>query len=146
MNDNLQLAEFSVKGLFGLFDHDIKLNLRDRISIIHAPNGYGKTVILKLISGFFGGSLGIFRRVEFDHILYKLTDGTSIRLERRTREGKNGRGKETELSLVVKRRKGGKVTNEWEGWGAPLGENRRAIPPGALERLVPHHPFLRIEV
>ena len=70
----MRLKKFIVIGLFGLFDHEIPLRVEERITIIHAPNGYGKTVILKLISNFFGGSLRVYREVEFEKIEFWFDD------------------------------------------------------------------------
>lgn len=49
----MRIRRISVKGLFGRFDYEIPLNLSDRITIIHGPNGFGKTALLRLISGLF---------------------------------------------------------------------------------------------
>jgi predicted ATP-binding protein involved in virulence len=84
----MRLKKFVVTGLFGLFDHEIPLRLEDRITIIHAPNGYGKTVILKLISNFFGGSLLIYRQVEFEKIQFEFDDGSIATITQRTPERK----------------------------------------------------------
>ncbi|RUV23653.1 AAA family ATPase [Mesorhizobium sp. M7A.F.Ca.MR.245.00.0.0] len=77
----MRLSEVRVYGLFGLFDHVIPLNLSERITILHAPNGFGKTVVLKLISGMFGGSLSIFRDIEFATIEYQFESGSVLRVE-----------------------------------------------------------------
>lgn len=76
----MRLAEFRVFGLFGLFDHIIPFNMDERITIIHAPNGFGKTVVLKLISAMFGGSLAAFREVEYASIEYVFDDGSVLRV------------------------------------------------------------------
>lgn len=39
----LRIKSVSVEGLFGLYDHTIPLNLEDRVTVIHGPNGVGKT-------------------------------------------------------------------------------------------------------
>lgn len=77
----MRLSEFRVYGLFGLFDHVVPLNLDERITIIHAPNGFGKTVILKLISAMFGGSLATFREFEFTRAEYEFDDRSILRVE-----------------------------------------------------------------
>ena len=41
----MRITKISVKGLFGMFDHEIPLNQESRITIIHGPNGVGKTVL-----------------------------------------------------------------------------------------------------
>lgn len=45
----VRVVEIGVKGLFGLYDHTVKLK-DERITIIHGPNGVGKTVFLRLIN------------------------------------------------------------------------------------------------
>jgi predicted ATP-binding protein involved in virulence len=71
----VRLKQFKVDGLFGLFNHTIRFDPEKNITIIHAPNGYGKTIILQMISGFFGGSLSIFGTVEFRAVTFELSDG-----------------------------------------------------------------------
>ena len=41
----MRITKISVKGLFGMFDHEIPLNQESRITIVHGPNGVGKTVL-----------------------------------------------------------------------------------------------------
>jgi predicted ATP-binding protein involved in virulence len=69
----MQIKQISVTGLFGIFDHVIPLNMDEKITIIHSPNGYGKTAILRLLSGVFNSNYSILFttpfsrfRVEFD--------------------------------------------------------------------------------
>jgi len=49
----MRLQEIRTHKLFRLFDHVIPLNMDERITIIHGPNGYGKTAILRMIAGIF---------------------------------------------------------------------------------------------
>ena len=52
----MQIAQISITGLFGVFDYVIPLNLDDRITIIHALNGYGKTIVLKMLDSLFSSN------------------------------------------------------------------------------------------
>jgi predicted ATP-binding protein involved in virulence len=52
----MRMQSIFIKGLFGRFDHKIRMNLEDRITIIHGPNGFGKTAILRLIANLFSAS------------------------------------------------------------------------------------------
>lgn len=52
-SDTRRIKQISVTNLFGMFNHVIPLNLDDRITIIKGPNGFGKTVILRLLSELF---------------------------------------------------------------------------------------------
>jgi predicted ATP-binding protein involved in virulence len=63
----MQIQQISVTGLFGIFDHVIPLNMADRITIIHGPNGFGKTAILRLLNGFFNSRYSVFREIPFNH-------------------------------------------------------------------------------
>ncbi len=70
----MQIRQISVSGLFGTFDHVIPLNMDERITIIHGPNGFGKTAMLRILSGFFNSRYSVFQtipfvnfRVEFDN-------------------------------------------------------------------------------
>lgn len=45
----MQIKKVEVKNLFGYYSYEIKCTENRPITIIHAPNGYGKTTVLKLI-------------------------------------------------------------------------------------------------
>ncbi len=49
----MRIKQISVYGLFGIFDHVIPLNRDERITVIHSPNGFGKTVILRILNSLF---------------------------------------------------------------------------------------------
>jgi predicted ATP-binding protein involved in virulence len=74
----MQIQQISVEGLFGTFNHVIPLNTKDRITIIHGPNGFGKTAILKVLSALFNGNSEVFLEIVFDRFQVELTDGTII--------------------------------------------------------------------
>src|SRR5260370_22455175 len=96
----MRLQKFSVRGLFGLFDHDISLHLDERITILHAPNGYGKTAILKIISNFFGGSLAVFRQFEFKRVVLEFDNQNTVTITQREAEAES-RSRLSEQNLRV---------------------------------------------
>lgn len=49
----MKIDKIAVKKLFGVFDHDIPLNTKEHITIIHGPNGFGKTILLTLVDAIF---------------------------------------------------------------------------------------------
>jgi ABC-type ATPase involved in cell division len=79
-HDPPRLACFRVFGLFDEFDHDIPINLDDRITAIIAPNGRGKTVCLRLINALFRRQWSLFRSTIFDRLEYIFSSGDSIEI------------------------------------------------------------------
>ena len=79
------VKEIQVSGLFGTFDHKIPLTHADRITIIHGPNGFGKTMMLKMIAALIDGRTGIFERVPFREFRVVFDNGTIATV--RHREG-----------------------------------------------------------
>jgi len=74
----MKIQQISVKGLFGFFDHVIPLNMNERITIIHSPNGFGKTAMLRMLNGVFNSQYSVFRRIPFSKFRVELDDGSSI--------------------------------------------------------------------
>lgn len=82
----MRIKSISVRGLFGVFDHTIPLNLEDRITIIHGPNGFGKTAILRIVQNLFMSRIGRLRRTPFNEIVIEFVGTTTLRIHRQTTE------------------------------------------------------------
>jgi predicted ATP-binding protein involved in virulence len=78
----MQIQQISVTGLFGIFDHVIPLNMADRITIVHGPNGFGKTAMLRLLNGFFNSRYSVFRKIPFKHFQISLSNGSTVNITR----------------------------------------------------------------
>ncbi len=92
----MRLKEIRVHKLFGLFDHVIPLNMDDRITIIHGPNGYGKTAILGMVAGIFESRYGVLRRLPFKSLELEFDDGRVLTIKQVESEG---RAKRVSLSF-----------------------------------------------
>lgn len=84
----MRIIEISVEGLFGIFNHRIPLNLEDRITIIHGPNGFGKTILLKMVYGLFNRRYSELRNIPFLKLEIKFDDGNLVWVERTKRKDK----------------------------------------------------------
>lgn len=79
----MRITSITVKQLFGVFDHFIPLSATERITLIHGPNGFGKTVILRMVAAFLQGKFQIFEQTPFDEFCLAFDDGTSKIVRRR---------------------------------------------------------------
>ena len=71
----MRITKISVKGLFGMFDHEIPLNQESRITIVHGPNGVGKTVFLRLLDCLFNCDYEFMDEISFDELHIDFEDG-----------------------------------------------------------------------
>lgn len=74
----MQIQQISVRSLFGIFDHVIPLNRDERITIIHGPNGFGKTAMLRMLNGFFNSRYSVFRTIPFTKFRVDFDNGNSV--------------------------------------------------------------------
>jgi predicted ATP-binding protein involved in virulence len=74
----MRVKEISVKKLFGVFDHSIPLNMEERITIIHGPNGYGKTIMLRMLDGFFNSRYAAWRTTPFEGFRIDFEDDSYV--------------------------------------------------------------------
>ena len=78
-DDNLlRVTGIRVTGLFGRYSHEVALHLDERVTIIHGPNGVGKTVILRLTAALLAGKLMEFGKVPFASFEVSLSDNSTL--------------------------------------------------------------------
>ena len=58
-----RLRRVEIESLFGTYDHRIDLDPENRVTILHGPNGVGKTHTLGMVYALLTGDTGYFRRV-----------------------------------------------------------------------------------
>lgn len=63
----MKIKKLIISGLFGRFNHVIPFN-EENITIVTAPNGYGKTVALKVIDAIFNKRLSFLSKLQFSSI------------------------------------------------------------------------------
>lgn len=74
-NSTVRIKSIKATGLFGLYDHRVTLN-DERVTVIHGPNGVGKTVFLKLTHAFLRGRYNEIVRVPFRSFEILFDDGS----------------------------------------------------------------------
>ncbi len=73
-----RIRQVSVTNLFGIFNHVIPLKMDEHITIIHGPNGFGKTVMLNLLHELFSPESGFLQSIPFDEFKVEFEDNTSF--------------------------------------------------------------------
>ena len=76
------LSKIVVHGLFGRFDHQIALNKNERVTIMIAPNGFGKTMILRIINFLFNRQLQRLRTMPFEELCIEFHNGCHLKVTR----------------------------------------------------------------
>ena len=76
-----RLQRVEVDGLFGLYDHCIDLELNDRVTFLHGPNGVGKTTVLRMIDAVLTDRFDYFSRVPFKRFLLRFDDKAELELD-----------------------------------------------------------------
>ncbi|MFJ5320560.1 AAA family ATPase [Pectobacterium parvum] len=72
----MKLTCLKVYKLFGLLDYDIPLD-QNEITMLTGPNGYGKTMILKIINSILSNELNILCKLKFDKIILNYQGGST---------------------------------------------------------------------
>ncbi|MBF0410959.1 MAG: AAA family ATPase [Candidatus Riflebacteria bacterium] len=78
----MRIVKIEVEKLFGIFNHVIPFFQEDRITIIHGPNGVGKTMILKMLKSLFNLNFSIFQKIPFKAFQVSFSDNTHLRIEK----------------------------------------------------------------
>ena len=97
-SDFLRLQRIVVEGLFGTYNHDINLNLHDRVTLLHGANGVGKTVILEMIRALLRKRFDYFQKIPFSRFMLVFDDGSTLELQ--ANDGKESNDRPFLLTLT----------------------------------------------
>ena len=87
----LRLERIKVEGLFDIYNHHIELNLEERATLVHGPNGVGKTVVLRMIDALLRNRLSFFQTIPFSRFLLGFHDGSTLELKATSESESNDR-------------------------------------------------------
>ena len=77
-----RITVIKVEKLFGYFNYKLALHTEEQLTIVHSPNGYGKTNLLRLINAFNKGDYSTLVSIPFRLLSIKFDDGQQVMLSR----------------------------------------------------------------
>ena len=83
----MKIRQIEIKSLFGYFDHEIPLKTNDRITIIHGPNGVGKTTVLRLVHDLFERRFHSLFITPFDRIVVRFDPKGTLTVRQIKKDG-----------------------------------------------------------
>jgi predicted ATP-binding protein involved in virulence len=95
--DLLRVNKILVVKLFGIYTHEVPLRIQDRVTIIHGPNGVGKTVLFRLVAAMLSGNVLALLKVPFETFEVTLSNGSILGFTRT--ESPTGQKKEKDAVL-----------------------------------------------
>jgi predicted ATP-binding protein involved in virulence len=131
----MRISEIGVTRLFGLFNHSVAIKLAERITIIHSPNGYGKTTLLRMVDSIASGRYSDVRGVPFRDFQIRFDSGQILQVVRVEAGRPAQGGVPAPASLEITLRKGEKTENRTvlpgispEAFGLPAQYVERTLP------------------
>jgi predicted ATP-binding protein involved in virulence len=126
----MKLLRVQLINLYETFNHDIKLNQNERITILTAPNGYGKTIALKTIYSLFNKKFAFFNNLVFEKIIFIFDNNNSIEII------KNNKTDEQQITFELL--EGNKRLNSFEYPSKKIiAQMKRGIPSHILDDFTP---------
>jgi len=139
----MKINKIGIKKLFGIFDHEIPLNTEEHITIIHGPNGYGKTILLTLVNEIFNSQYYKLFEIPFSELTINFDNKSTLSVKKNIdvyitegKRSKNGNQLILELSKPRSNIKTDTIKQiNPDSMPIPLGYIEREIP--ELERIAP---------
>ena len=98
----LRLTYIEVDDLFDAYNYRIELKLEDRVTLLHGPNGVGKTVVLRMTNALLKDQLIYFQTIPFSRFVLGFHDGSMLSLKVKKRS------KKVDKDYFVELKNGGK--------------------------------------
>lgn len=131
----MRLKKISVDGLFDRFSYEIALNLDPRITILISPNGYGKTMILRIIDAFFNRSPRALTNFPFRELRLDFDNEATVSvLKKEQEENQKSSGAKTDLEITYIKQ--GKPAEDFIP-KQQTNPERLDFPIGIIEDLIP---------
>ena len=82
------ITRIKVSGLFNYFEHDLVFKPNEQITIMIGPNGFGKTMILRLVNTLFNLPVRTLGRMPFQSLTIYFDSGSKLSVSRTVEDSK----------------------------------------------------------
>ena len=96
----MKITQILVHGLYGRFNHELTFNPSERVSIMIGPNGFGKTMILRILNAIFNLRVHGLERMPFETVTVHFDDKSTLEVRRIPAEP-GGRRRRQPFSLEI---------------------------------------------
>ena len=132
----MKISQIGVYGLFDRFDHEIEFSLDEPITIMLGPNGFGKTMILRILNTLFNSSLRRLERLPFQQLKILFDDSSALSVNRIPRKLPTARSRK-QFSLELEYSKSSGTTERVMSDDVHLNRENLPLPTGIIEDLIP---------
>jgi len=126
----MKLLNLKIDGLFDLFNHKIDYNQDERITLLTAPNGYGKTMSLKIIYNLFNKRFDFFIRLPFKRIIFTFDNNNFIEIQKEL-------NKDDTLIRFVLKDKNQEISSFKYSSKVLISKFRKTMPMRRIEEFIP---------
>ncbi len=74
------ISHIDIKRLYEIHDYSICFGKMEYLKIIHAPNGYGKTTLLRLVKAALKGEFEVIRQIPFKELRILCEDNSEVKV------------------------------------------------------------------
>ena len=129
----MNIDALDVKGLFGSFDHRLSFCPNERVMIMIGPNGYGKTMTLRIVDSLFNHSFTRLARLPFWNVTVSFDNQSELVVQRSAKIQPN----QTRLPLRVSIRENGKEVSKFTPTKEKIDTRTLDFPVAALDDIIP---------
>ncbi len=112
---HMSLQELVVEDLFDEFTHKIAFRTQEGLTILHGPNGVGKTTVLKVLDNLFNKKFTALRRMPLSGLQVSFSEGDRIQITKKHTGTDKPKSERTSLEFtgVITSRTGRTEVPEW---------------------------------
>lgn len=129
----MSLQELVIEDLFDEFTHKIVFKTQEGLTILHGPNGVGKTTVLKVLDNLFNRKFPLLRRMPLSGLQVSFSEGDRLQVTKKHISSDKSKSMRTELEFILTPTSGRAHT-----WSLPSTDpGRYDFPPSVIEDLIP---------